>query len=565
MNDKGIDRYIGFLRYIPGDPGRESGASEMPVDHEFDHVLTAQDVIRSAIRRHGYHWAYWVQLMVVDGEYSPNEVPAVDKEYLRGVADVEKMTNFKEFVIRSDEGIRTMFENNDNYWRPLSFMLDNKTPVQKFYMGFLSQLYIYPGDGVDGAPNLHAFSETLTNGYGSYSPKHPNYVACLIPYTDEERGKGIVPEFAATGSSLRYTSVQGYSESKKFYSPDYGRMRPQESDYRRTLLWVPDIEINDKGEAVMELYNSSTCTALTASVEGRNGRVLFSNGETITTRGGDIAVQGQGAAPARKEEDVIIEETIDPELRKACDAEQEKGVIYYNQKRYKDAIMIFAELVQYKYPPALYYVGRCYRDGTGVSRNEKLALQFMLEAARRNEPAAQYELAMMLFEGEVVQRDEAKGLEWLARATDNGEPRAMLETALRLRDGNGMAPDTGKSNALLEKAALAGLPAAMHEHGMRLLGDGGDGLQFIIDAAAAQHEPAMVYMLEHEHNAGNYKEAYKYAKKLSLIGNHHGTKRMGDYYMEGNGVKRDKSLARDLYREAAANGNAEAKRILEGK
>jgi TPR repeat protein len=172
---------------------------------------------------------------------------------------------------------------------------------------------------------------------------------------------------------------------------------------------------------------------------------------------------------------------------------------------------------------------------------------------------------MMLFEGEVVQRDEAKGLEWLARATDNGEPRAMLETALRLRDGNGMAPDTGKSNALLEKAALAGLPAAMHEHGMRLLGDGGDGLQFIIDAAAAQHEPAMVYMLEHEHNAGNYKEAYKYAKKLSLIGNHHGTKRMGDYYMEGNGVKRDKSLARDLYREAAANGNAEAKRILEGK
>ena len=37
---------------------------------------------------------------------------------------------------------------------------------------------------------------------------------------------------------------------------------------------------------------------------------------------------------------------------------------------------------------------------------------------------------------------------------------------------------------------------------------------------------------------------------------------MADYYYEGKGVGRDKSLAKDLYREAAAAGNEEAKEIL---
>ena len=37
---------------------------------------------------------------------------------------------------------------------------------------------------------------------------------------------------------------------------------------------------------------------------------------------------------------------------------------------------------------------------------------------------------------------------------------------------------------------------------------------------------------------------------------------MADYYYNGQGVKRNKKLAKDLYRTAAAAGNKEAQEIL---
>lgn len=550
-----LNKYIGNIRYSSGE---NESPDIMPVNHEYDHVLTAADVVRSAIKRHGYHWAYWVQLMVVDGEYSSFNVPNVDMQYLRGTPDVEKMTNFKEFVIRCDEKTRSLFENRDNYWRPLKFMMDNKIPVQKFYNGFLSQLYVYPGYDMDGVPEVHAFGKSLTGGHGVYYPINPNYVACLIPYTAEERSKGVVPEYAAVGSSMRYTSVQGYSESKQFYSPDYSRMKPQEKDYRRTLLWQPTITVNDNGEAVVEFYNSDVCNSLVATVEGRQGNVLFSSSDIMETRVSDKPDSIKESRNIEKKESLIVETNMDSVLMAQCAFEHEKGIVYYNQKRYKNAVMIFAELVQYKYPPALYYVGKCYRDGTGLAKNDKLALSFMLEAAKHNEPRAQYELAMAIYEGEIVKRDESKALEWLRLAVANEEPRAMFEMACRCFEGKGVEQDSVAGRELLEKSAREEQPEAMYMYGKLLVAEGGDGIGHIRNAATKYNMDAVLYMLDYEERSGNYQEAFKYAKQLSMAGYHEGTKRMADYYLEGKGVRRDKRTAKDLYRDAATAGNKEA-------
>ena len=119
-----------------------------------------------------------------------------------------------------------------------------------------------------------------------------------------------------------------------------------------------------------------------------------------------------------------------------------------------------------------------------------------------------------------------------------------------------------KCDSLLNEAAKHKEPNALYIYGMRLIEKGEDGIGHIREAAENKHEEAMLFMLEYEDKAGNYKEAYSYAKGLSMLGNHNGTKRMADYYYEGKGVGRDKSLARDLYREAAGAGNKEAMEIL---
>ncbi len=550
---KDNERYIGNIRC------GEEGVT-IPVNHDYDHILTANDVVLSAMRRHNYSWAYWVQLMVVLGEYDHSRTPEPDMEYLRGLASADKMTNFKEIVIRSDEKTRLQFENRSTHWMPLTRMLDNKIPIQKFYRGFLSQSYLFAGNGADGCPDASTFWERLNNfqGGGINYPINPNYVACLIPYTDEERAQGGVPEFAAPGSTMRYTSVQGYSESKQFYSPDYSSMAPQEKDYRRTLCWVPEVKIAG-GEATAEFYNSSGCWNISVEVSGRDYDILFSNDDVTRTRFIERArPQKVERNSARPEETPMDSATL-----AACRYQHEKALIYYGQKRYKDALTMFVELAQYRYAPAIYYIGLCYLDGTGLSKDSAQAFRFMSEAAARGCAEAQYSLAEMYEKGIGTEQDSTLAHKHFAIAATQEEPRALIEMYRRHMEGKMVQQDSSLAEALLQKAAASQHPQAMLEYGRLLIDDGRDGIRYIKAAASSGLDDALLYMYEHDKDSGNFKEAYQHAKELHLKGSHEGTRRMADCYYSGKGVSRDKRLAKDLYREAANAGNKEAKEILE--
>ena len=547
-------KYIGNIRFST------EAAGTFPVDHDYDHILTANDVVLSAMKRHNYSWAYWVQLMVVLGEYSHDRTPEPDMEYLRGLPDADKMTNFKEIVIRSDENTRLQFENRSTHWEPLSRMLDNKVPIQKFYGGFLSQSYLYSGSGIDGSPDVRTFMQRINNeqNTGINYPMNPNYVACLIPYTVEERTQGVVPEFAAPGSTMRYTSVQGYSESKQFYSPDYGNMKPQEKDYRRTLCWVPEVRI-ENGEAVVEFYNSSCCSNISVDVTGRDNDIMFSNDEVTRTRFAERAVRRR---EIEKKETKPEEEPMDSAALAACAYHHEKALIYYNQKRYKDALTMFVELAQYRYAPSIYYIGLCYLNGTGLTKNDEQACKFISNAAERGEPRAMYDLALLTEKGIGTEKNEALAHKYYESAATLDEPRALVEMYRRYLNGTMVGQDKATAETLLKRAAELKYPQAQLEYGKFLITDGREGGGYIKAAAEAKLNEALLFMYEHEQKAGNHKQAYGYAKELHLQKDHRGTKFMADCYLEGKGVSRDKSLAKDLYREAAAAGNEEAKEIM---
>ena len=535
---------------------------------EYKHTLTAADVVASAMKRHNYNWAYWVQLMVVLGEYSPYTVPQPDKEYLRGLPDADKMTNFKEVVIRSDAKTREQFENRQGEREPLASMFIKKAPLHKFYHGFLTQMYLYGTEGLDGCPNINRFYESIkeqeTTGdtpIGIRYPLNPNFVACLIPYEEGARERTIVPEFTASGSSLRYTSVQGYSDSKEFYSPDYSRMQPRPDDYRRTLIWVPEIEINDKGEAIIELYNTRNCCNIVVDVAGRNGTSLYSNDAVTTTRTNNTKTEQSTKAQSPSNAEPK-EEPMSPEVEKACAWEHEKGVIYFNKGNYRDAITIFAELVQYKYAPSLYYVSLCYRDGKGVSKNPTASIKFLLEAAKREYGPAQYDLAKECEKGNILVRNDSLAHNWYEKAANNDEPRALLELSHRYRDGVFVEPDNERCEKLLRRSAELQEPTALYEYGELMIANGKDGIEYIEVAAELGNEKAMLFVFEQLDSQKRYKEAYKYAKMLMNAGNHEGTVRVANYYYEGKGVSRDKHLAKDLYYDAANAGNKTAKEKL---
>ena len=255
---------------------------EGPRVHGYKDVLTAFDVVQSAFWRHNYNWAYWVKLMVVKGEYNSNDTPVEDTEYLKGKEPI-KMMNFKEFVIRNDEKTLKMFENEETNNTPVTNSDDpasiqrvkfnrssylNKRHFRPFYYGFLLKSSVTPQDDkqIDGYPGYLKFRNEMRTGW----PRTPNYVACFIPNKEEDKvTQGIIPELAVK-TTRRYTRVQGYSESKRFYSPDYTNNKPDEKtkDYRRTLLWESNATVGDDGCITVELHNNSKETILLLDVAG---------------------------------------------------------------------------------------------------------------------------------------------------------------------------------------------------------------------------------------------------------------------------------------------------------
>lgn len=68
------------------------------------------------------------------------------------------------------------------------------------------------------------------------------------------------------GKGVRKTWLEGYSEVKDFYQPDY-RVLPKENDYRRTLYWNPALPTDEKGKAFIRFYNNSRCQSPRITVE----------------------------------------------------------------------------------------------------------------------------------------------------------------------------------------------------------------------------------------------------------------------------------------------------------
>jgi len=96
--------------------------------------------------------------------------------------------------------------------------------------------------------------------YGG-SPDAPMVFGCVVFLE-------MFPEWKSSiaGKGVRKTWLDGYSQVKEFYSPNYGTL-PPEQDYRRTLYWNPSVKTDKEGKALIQFFNNSSCTNFTISAE----------------------------------------------------------------------------------------------------------------------------------------------------------------------------------------------------------------------------------------------------------------------------------------------------------
>lgn len=102
-----------------------------------------------------------------------------------------------------------------------------------------------------------------------FGANRPETRIMTYPYYDDSR--------RAVYRDRRYI-LEGFSYPAQFYSPDYSRQTPPEpTDYRRTLYWNPNLQLDKRGEANVTFYNNSRQTILSIEAEGQaaDGTLLW--------------------------------------------------------------------------------------------------------------------------------------------------------------------------------------------------------------------------------------------------------------------------------------------------
>ena len=102
-----------------------------------------------------------------------------------------------------------------------------------------------------------------------FGANRPETCIMTYPFYDDSR--------RAVYRDRRYI-LEGFSYPAEFYSPDYSQQTPPEpTDYRRTLYWNPNLQLDENGEANITFYNNSRHTSLSIETEGQasDGNLLW--------------------------------------------------------------------------------------------------------------------------------------------------------------------------------------------------------------------------------------------------------------------------------------------------
>ena len=135
-----------------------------------------------------------------------------------------------------------------------------------------SNRYAYSFTGMDEKTiqldYLHSLrSVNLITDYAPRMEGSPRYSGANQPTVDV--GYKPLTEGKRETYRDRHFVLQGFDVSQEFYNPCYrNRPLPDTKDYRRTLYWNPNLELDEKGQANITLWNNSNTTSITVSAEG---------------------------------------------------------------------------------------------------------------------------------------------------------------------------------------------------------------------------------------------------------------------------------------------------------
>lgn len=225
------------------------------------------------------------------------------------------------------------------------------------------------------------------------------------------------------------------------------------------------------------------------------------------------------------------------------------------------------------YATAQYCLGQMYQKGLGVRTNEKKAIIWYRLAADQGNADAQCNVGFFYEAGIGVAKDPAEAAKWYRLAAEQGNANAQNQLSCLYFSGRGVGQDYGEAAMWCRLAAEQGHASAQYNVGY--LSEMGQGVtQDYVDAAKWYRLAAKQENADAQNRLGdmcrkglffskNYHEAAEWYGLASDQGHATAQYNLGNLYRRGKGVAKDKERAHNLYKQAAAGGCHDAKKIVE--
>ena len=186
---------------------------------------------------------------------------------------------------------------------------------------------------------------------------------------------------------------------------------------------------------------------------------------------------------------------------------------------------------------ALSRMGYCYEFGINVKADSKKALAYYERAAKAGLPAAMLKYGDMIAAGEVDGKGMNDALPWYVKSAEEDCPEALYRLGTLYQNGIGVEKDPEIAAQLFS-----------------------DGAQF--DHPASQYELGMLFLQKDGPIGKDERAAFFWFNRAASKGNAPAQRQLAKCYEDGVGCDIDLEKALLLYREAARNGDVEARRRL---
>lgn len=210
----------------------------------------------------------------------------------------------------------------------------------------------------------------------------------------------------------------------------------------------------------------------------------------------------------------------------------------------------------------------------GLTTDYEKAEYWFLKAAEQDAGDARFRLGNF-YRNYKQPPDYQKAYDWLLQAAKGGHRVAMYDLGIMLLNGNGVEKNVHDGLIWIEKAAAKNLLHAqmtlskLYETGSDVEKNMFKSLKWTL--AIAMQPTASVFWINKagdiffEGRDGipqNYPQAARFYTRAADKNDPHAQSRLGQMYLNGWGVEKNRQKALQLLERAAQNGNAEAKELL---